>query len=206
MVDLLAEVAVVPATRRGRETKARIIDTAAELMFERGVATTSVDDILAAAGVGKSQFYHYFAAKDDLVVAVLRHQLAGVLRYQHRFDVTTWDGLLGWISSLVMHPDEPDFGRGCPLGSIVAEVADRDERLRTVAAEAFARWEAELAVGLRALQAAGQLRADADPAVLAEELLATIQGGYLLTMAKRQPRPMQNAVAAAIARLQSYAA
>lgn len=206
MADLLAEETVVPATHRGRETKARIIGTAADLMFEQGVATTSVDDILVAAGVGKSQFYHYFAAKDDLIEAVLRHQLAGVLRYQRQFDVATWDGLLGWLASLVMQPDEPDFGRGCPLGSLVAEVADRDERLRTVAAEAFARWEAELATGLRSLRAAGQLRADADPAALAEEVLAIIQGGYLLTMAKRKPRPMQNAVAAAIARLRSYAA
>jgi len=194
-----------PATRRGRETKARIIAVAAELMYERGVVTTSVDDILAAAGVGKSQFYHYFSTKTELVAAVLRHQLHRVLRDQRRFDVATWDGIQGWLSSLVVQLEQRGFSHGCPLGSIVAEVAELDERLRTVAAEAFSQWETELAAGLQALQAGDQLRADADPEALAEEVLASIQGGYLLAMTKREARPMRNAIAAAFARLRSCA-
>lgn len=193
-----------PATRRGRETKARIVAVAAELMYERGVATTSVDEILAAAGVGKSQFYHYFSTKTDLIAAVVQHQLARVLREQRRFDVATWDGIQGWLSSLVAQQEARGFTGGCPLGSIVAEVADRDDRLQTVAAAAFARWEGELAAGLRALQESGQLRADAEPEALAEEALASIQGGYLLTMTKREARPMRNALAAAFVRLRSY--
>ena len=174
-------------------------------MQRRGVAATSVDDVLAAAGVGKGQFYHYFAAKADLVEAVLCHQLGGVLREQGRFDVGTWEGIHGWLDAMLAQHAARDFAGGCPLGSLVAEVADRDERLRTVAAEAFARWEGELAAGLRALQEAGGLRADADPAALAEEALASIQGGYLLATAKREARPMRNAIGAAFARLRSYA-
>nr|MBA3416577.1 TetR/AcrR family transcriptional regulator [Chloroflexia bacterium] len=183
----------------------RIVAAAAGLMYERGVATTSVDDVLAAAGVGKSQFYHYFSTKTELVAAVLRHQLGRVLQEQRRFDVATWDGIRDWFTSLAAQQAERGFAGGCPLGSIVAEVADRDHRLQTVAAAAFARWEGELAAGLRALQETGRLRADADPEALAEEALASIQGGYLLTMAKREARPMRNALAAAFARLRSYA-
>ena len=194
-----------PVTTRGRQTKARIVAAAVELMYARGVATTSVDDVLAAAGVGKSQFYHYFSSKTELVAAVLRHQLDRVLREQRHFDVGTWDGIEGWLTGMVTQQAERGFSGGCPLGSIVAEVADRDDRLQTIAAEAFTFWERELAAGLRVLQVTGQLRADADPEVLAEEALASIQGGYLLAMAKREVRPMQNAVAAAFARLRSFA-
>jgi AcrR family transcriptional regulator len=194
-----------PATRQGRETKGRIVAAAAELMQRRGVAATSVDDVLAAAGVGKGQFYHYFAAKADLIEVVLRHQLGAVLREQGRFDVGTWEGIQGWLDAMLAQHAARDFSGGCPLGSLVAEVADRDERLRTVAAAAFARWEGELAAGLRALRDAGGLRADADPDALAEEALASIQGGYLLATAKREARPMRNAIGAAFARLRSYA-
>ena len=155
--------------------------------------------------MGKSQFCHYFSAKADLVEAVLRHQLGRVLRDQSRFDVATWDGLRGWLESLVAQHESRGFAGGCPLGSLVAEVADRDDRLRTVAAAAFARWEGELAAGLRVLQATGQLRADADPEALAEEALASIQGGYLLSTAKRSPRPMRAAIGAAFARLRHHA-
>ena len=194
-----------PRTRRGRNSNARIVTAAAALMYERGVAATSVDDVLAASGAGKSQFYHYFSSKTELVAAVLRHQLDRVLREQRHFDVGTWDGIEGWLTGMVTQQAERGFSGGCPLGSIVAEVADRDDRLQTIAAEAFTYWERELAAGLRVLQVTGQLRADADPEALAEEALASIQGGYLLMMTKREARPMHTAVTAAFARLRSFA-
>jgi len=194
-----------PTTIRGRETKARIVTTAADLMVKRGVAATSVDDVLRASGVGKSQFYHYFSAKTDLVAAVLQHQLDVVLRDQDRFDIATWDGIEGWLDSLVGQLEERGFTSGCPLGTIVAEVTDRDDRLQTLAANAFVLWEGRLAGGLQTLKDAGGLRDDADPETLAEEALASIQGGYLLATVKRQARPMRNAIRTAIARLQSYA-
>jgi TetR/AcrR family transcriptional repressor of nem operon len=194
-----------PTTIRGREAKARIVAAAAELMYKRGVAATSIDDVLAASGVGKSQFYHYFSAKTELVEAVLHHQLDRVLRDQGRFDVASWDGIQGWLNSLLAQQESRGFSGGCPLGSLVAEVADQDIRLRTVAAAAFAHWEDELAAGLQALQEQGGLRADADPETLAEEALASIQGGYLLSTAKRAARPMRNAIGAAFARLRSHA-
>jgi len=194
-----------PTTIRGRETKARIVTAAAELMVERGVAATSVDDVLRASGVGKSQFYHYFIAKTDLVAAVLQHQLGAVLRDQDCFDIATWDGIEGWLNSLVGQLVERGFASGCPLGTIVAEVTDRDDRLQTFAANAFALWEGKLAGGLQALKDRGGLRDDADPETLAEEALASIQGGYLLATVKREARPMKSAIRAAFSRLQSYA-
>jgi len=56
-----------PTTRRGRDTRRRIVAVAAELMYERGVGATSVEDVLAASGTGKSQFYHYFSSREELL-------------------------------------------------------------------------------------------------------------------------------------------
>ena len=193
-----------PSTARGRAVKARIVAAAAELMHRRGVAATSVDDVLAASGTGKSQFYHYFADKRDLVEAVLQHQLERVLAEQRRFDVGTWDGIRAWLESLLVAQMQRGFYGGCPLGSVVAEVADQDERLRTIAVEAFSRWEAELTAGLRSLQERGELSADVDVERLAEEAMATIQGGYLLSMTKNEIRPMRSALEAAFDRFASY--
>ena len=193
-----------PRTPRGRETKGRIVAAAADLMHKRGVAATSVDDVLAASGTGKSQFYHYFSTKDDLVEAVLEHQLAGVLAEQRQFDVGTWEGLRGWLDSLVAGQEARGAYGGCPLGSLAAELADREGRLQTVAAEAFARWESELADGLRLLQSRGELNVRADPERLAEEAMAAIQGGYLLSSAKKKLEPMKVALDAAFARLASH--
>ncbi len=185
--------------------KARIVAAAAELMYRRGVAATSVDDVLSACGAGKGQFYHYFADKRDLVEAVLRHQLERVLAEQRRFDIGTWVGIRAWLDSMLAGQAERGFYGGCPLGSLVAEVADEDERSRTVALEAFSRWEGELADALRSMQEKRELSPDADVERLAEEAMASIQGGYLLSMTKRDVRPMQHALEAAFERLRSYA-
>ena len=67
-----------PATERGRRARADIAD-AAVLVYQRGVRATSLDDVLAAAGCGKSQLYHYFDDKADLVGAVVDRQLEFVL-------------------------------------------------------------------------------------------------------------------------------
>ena len=56
-------------------TRTRIIDAASALIAERGFKATSVDDIIARAQLsGKSHFYHYFVAKEDLGLEVLSRQ------------------------------------------------------------------------------------------------------------------------------------
>ena len=60
-----------PITRRGRASRERIVERAAELFAERGIAATTVDEVLAAAGAGKGQFYHYFNGRDELAAAAV---------------------------------------------------------------------------------------------------------------------------------------
>jgi hypothetical protein len=54
-------------TRKGQETRQRIVDAAAGLIFRQGVAHTTIDDVRAAADVSSSQLYHYFEDKTALV-------------------------------------------------------------------------------------------------------------------------------------------
>lgn len=68
--------APVPDTGGNREkkrvdTRARILDSAVKLFSERGIEAVTVDEIAAAADVGKGTVYNYFGAKEDIVVAFL---------------------------------------------------------------------------------------------------------------------------------------
>lgn len=65
----------MPMTRRKQqaiETKQKLLDTADALVKERGFDAVSVDDIVAACGVAKGTFYHYFESKNDLLVYLTR--------------------------------------------------------------------------------------------------------------------------------------
>ena len=59
-------------SQKGNSTRARIIESARELFHKQGVRATSVDQILEASKTGKSQFYHYFKSKEDIVHEVLK--------------------------------------------------------------------------------------------------------------------------------------
>src|SRR5271154_7540737 len=75
-------VAQKPLTPRGAATRARIVEAAAQLVGDRGVAGTSLDDIMAASQTSKSQLYHYFADKDALICAVVQQRAAAVIGFQ----------------------------------------------------------------------------------------------------------------------------
>ncbi len=197
--------AVQPKTERGRETRAAIVRAAAELMYERGVRATSVDDVLVAAGAGKSQLYHYFETKEDLVAAVLEHQLAAILNQQGHFRLQTWSGLRQWFGALVEGQRARAYG-GCPVGSMAAEMSATSGDMAACVGAAFARWQRTLADAFAEMQRRGRLARGAPIDMLAAVTLAQIQGGYLLSAASKTTDPMAQTLDAAYATLRSYRA
>ncbi len=193
-----------PSTRRGRDRKARIITAAAELMYERGIRGTSVDDILAASGSGKSQFYHYFPDKSALVVEVLGYQLDQILDEQSRLRLDSYNGIAIWFERLVAMHHARGL-HGCPLGSLAGEAAAQEEQLRKTAATAFGRWESSVAAALEEMRRRGEVADSVDPAELAEAVIAIIQGGYLVSSVKGDVRPMRAALRVALRHLESFA-
>jgi len=196
-----------PVTDRGRETRERIVLSAARLFQESGVSATSVDEILFAAGAGKGQFYRYFESKERLVSAVVSHRvegyLAGQLEALERLE--TWEELEGYLSGLVAGHEERGFLGGCPVGALALELAGEDEDLRRRLAEALAGWQGSLVVGLRGLIDRGLLRDDAVPERLATSLLATVQGAYLLSTVHRDGDVMAEALREALWHLRAHA-
>jgi TetR/AcrR family transcriptional regulator, transcriptional repressor for nem operon len=197
-------VAPVPATARGRTTRERIVAAASELIRERGIAETSVDDMIERAGVGKGQLYHYFEDRPALLRAVVLHNADGVLESLGPLD--TWRGIRAWFDSLVEDQIARDASGGCPIGSLVGQLAESDEHARQVLAESFKRWEEHLRGGLASMRADEKLRRTAVPGELATATIATIQGGLLLTQTRRDPAQLEIALDAAYAHLRAHAA
>src|SRR5579863_8321499 len=90
-------------TARGAATRARIVEAAAGLIYVHGVERTSLDDVMAASGVSKSQLYHYFADKDALVLEVIARQTERVLDAQrpHLEALDSLPALQGWRDAVV---------------------------------------------------------------------------------------------------------
>lgn len=93
---------------------------------------------------------------------------------------------------------------GCPLGSLSSELAETDEPARTALAASFDRWEAPIRNGLRRMRDRGGLRDDTDVDRLALGTLAALQGGLLLTQAKRDAGPLEAALDLAIGQISCH--
>lgn len=191
-----------PKTARGRQTRATIVQMAASLMYRCGARATSLDDVLEAADCGKSQLYHYFAGRSELLAAVVEYQLQTILGDQRSYELDTWRGLQAWLGSLVARQQQQGY-RGCPLGSLVAEMLAEDDQLREPVAAAFTRWEDELQLPLERMRETGRLARSARPDALARHLLTVIQGGYLLSTIRQDPAPMREALDAAYEHLRA---
>ena len=194
-----------PRTGRGRASRERIVERAAELFAERGVAETSLDDVLTAAGAGKSQLYHYFSGRDELVEAAVglrcTQVLAGLTQALGR--VASLAGLTQALAGFVAGFEQMGLP-GCPIGSLAAEVAEHNEDARLRAAAGFDAWERLFADTLERMRQQGELRADASPAVLATALLASIEGGMVLSQTRKNPASLHVAVEAGLAQVRTH--
>ncbi|MBB6730664.1 TetR/AcrR family transcriptional regulator [Cohnella zeiphila] len=193
-------------TRKGKETRARIVAAAARLMFERGVAGTSVEDVQREAKVSASQLYHYFKEKRELVLAVVRLQCEQVLGAQEPLlsHLDSMEALRTWRDAIVQLQIERQFVGGCPIGSLASELADAEPDARLELAEGFELWELAIRKGLRAMYDRGEMRPDADPDRLALALLAGLQGGLLLAQVRKEAGPLEAGLDAMLAHIRSF--
>jgi TetR/AcrR family transcriptional regulator, transcriptional repressor for nem operon len=181
-------------TPKGQRTRVRIVDAAAQLIYERGVTATTLDDVKATAAVSSSQLYHYFANKEALVQAVIDSQADALVAATERAELGTIDGLKAWRELVLTHADHTRGVGGCPLGSLGGQLAESDPHARARLAAGFGRWSTVIRDGLRTLHTTGHLAPDINPDDLAVTLLAALQGGLLLAQVQRDPRPLQTAL------------
>jgi TetR/AcrR family transcriptional regulator, transcriptional repressor for nem operon len=197
-----------PKTAKGRATRERIVRAAAKVVGEQGAAAMSLDSVCDRAGASRSQLYHYFDDRADLIRAVVYATADEVLGSQvdHFEHLDTWAGIEAWCDALVSTQEELDAHGGCPIGSLVGQLAELDEGAREALARSFDRWEQHLADGLTRMQDRGKLSPDADPVRLATATMASLQGGLLLTQARRDPVQLRTALDGALAMLRAASA
>lgn len=196
-----------PLTAKGRATRLRIVDTAADLMVERGVSAVSLQEVGRLTSTSKSQMYHYFASKDDLVAAVVICVQDRILALHGDLlvAVESVDDLRGWADSVVAFHRRGPRWTGCPLGTLSSELMSQAETARPDIQEAFDSWQLLLTRTLARLQDLGKVRADADPERLATATLASLEGGLLMSKALQDETPLAIALDAALGHLRTFA-
>jgi TetR/AcrR family transcriptional repressor of nem operon len=162
-------------------TRDRLVLTALTLFSEKGYQSTSVADILKAAGANSGSLYHAFPTKQDLLLAVLEMYRDGI---EPMLLAPAWAGVedpiervFALLGAYRRSLDVTDCLYGCPIGSLALELHEPDPPVREMLAANFDGWRAHVKACLDA--AGGRLPSDVDTARLAAFVLTVMEGGVM---------------------------
>jgi TetR/AcrR family transcriptional repressor of nem operon len=184
-------------------TRTRLVESARELLWDRGYSATSPRAILDAARVGQGSMYHHFHGKEDLARAAL-HRNAEEMRIQVDADLerpgTAVERITGYLHR------ERDVLRGCRFGKLAqdAEVT-ASATLHPFVSEMFAWLQMRLAKVIERGQVDGELPAQLHATSVAAMIAATLQGGYVLARAAQDPAAFDLAIDGALELLRTIA-
>src|SRR3979411_2431178 len=140
-------------TPKGQATRARIVEGAAKVLRENGVASTTLDDIRERTGTSKSQLFHYFPdGKDQLLLAVAQYEADRVLEDQQPYlgCLDSWAAWSRWRDAVVeSYEAQGDHG---PLGSLFQQIGRSTPGARAIVVELMRQWQQSLAAGIQALR------------------------------------------------------
>ena len=177
-------------------TRDRIIMAAMELFWQKGYASTSIADILKTADANSGSLYHFFPAKQDLLVAVLETYLAGI---RPMLLEPAWNGVddpVERIFALLAHYRhllcETDCLYGCPIGYLALEIHEPDPAVREALAANFHAWTGAIEECLG--DAADRLPPQLDRVSLAKFVLTTMEGAVMQARTYRSPESFDASV------------
>ncbi len=123
---------------RKAQTRARLLEAAAQVYARRGFAGATLEEVASEAGFTKGAVYAHFGSKENLLLALVEEHLAGQVAEQLELfdrDRVTWERPLAgsdrWMDRLQQSPDR--FRLFVELWTH----AQRDEPLRLRLAEAL---------------------------------------------------------------------
>jgi len=119
----------------------KLLDVAEDLALRKGFWSTSFAGICQKAGINRGNFYYYFKTKEALLNAVIERRLEIVAANLAAIEKTHDDPrrrVLGYVDNLMQKADVySQFG--CPVGSLVVELAKRSPAHVPTLARAFDR-------------------------------------------------------------------
>ncbi|NLU76226.1 TetR/AcrR family transcriptional regulator [Streptomyces sp. HNM0575] len=177
-------------------TRARVLDSAARLFYERGVHVVGVGEIAQHAGASKLTIYRYFGSKDGLVEAVMERRSARIHDWLARRLADAPPGrerVLALFDTLAHWYAERDY-RGCAVVNTSVETRHGEGPVRELTRRHLTRYRELLS----------ELLADcgvARPVPLARQLLLLIEGSTVVSAIEGDPGAGRDARAAAEALL-----
>jgi AcrR family transcriptional regulator len=197
-------------TPKGRATRDRIVQAAAELIVAEGLSATNMERVRTAAAVSGSQLAHYFADKSALIRAVIRRQIDVVLDFHRQpklHNLESFDDFERWIDLNIRYLRQiGTSGRTPTYHALNAQLAKSNDTTRATLAEGYQQWIELLETAIRQMKDRGVLVAETNPRTVALAIVSAHQGGATLAFTYRAEWPHADATRFAVNYLRMFAA
>ncbi|MFC4099178.1 TetR/AcrR family transcriptional regulator [Paenibacillus xanthanilyticus] len=172
------------------------LQTAMTLFLTKGYQATSMDEIVKASKVSKTNIYYHFKSKEELLTAMVDRLIA---RYERQLasiaaqeELTIEARLERIVSMLVANDDPIDVLGGCPFLTLYMQTAAESEYVRVQIKQFFDRQLLTLERLLEAGIRNQELRSDLQVQPTAALMLTSIEGALFLAKACDNPRILPN--------------
>jgi H+/Na+-translocating ferredoxin:NAD+ oxidoreductase subunit B len=170
---------------RGELTRKRIINCATGLIYEKGYAKTTVDDVIRGSGVTKGSFYHHFSSKEELGCAVIDTASSYILKSLSQPlqdpNLSPFERISMILHQIRTFVEAADCSRGCIIGNLALEMSHDHEDIRLRVADTFGSWSSLISGQLEEMKLQGLLPDAFDCPAFADFAVAAIEGGIMMT-------------------------
>lgn len=174
----------------------RLLELAETAIIQKGFAGTSIDELVAGAGITKSGFFYHFRDKSELALALLRRHferddeiLDGVFkRARELHDDPLHSFLIGLKLLAEVLADLPENHPGCLVASICYQDQLFNREVRELNAHGTLSWRARFGAYLEEIARIHPPRIDVDLPALADMVPALVEGGIVLTRVLKEPK------------------
>lgn len=174
---------------KGEQTRERLLDLAEAAVLEKGFGATTLDELIAAAGLTKSGFFYHFSDKNDLAQALIRRYIerhnAIIDEMMRRASELTDDPLQHFLIGLKffadMLGDLPKTHPGCIVAAFCYQDQQFSRAIRDLNAEGIRAWRGRIAHMLDNIAKRYPPRDGVDLDALADMATSIVEGGIILS-------------------------
>ena len=190
---------------RRTDTRAKMIRAAAELFRQRGYHATTFSDVVADSGAPRgSTYFHFPGGKAELAreaIARAGDELEEIVDEAARHADDPGSLVRALAQIMAGRLERSGYQSGCPIATMVLELAPGDEDFSAAFDRVFARWRAALATRFEPLGIAPDRAA-----ALADLTISAIEGALILSRAARSTEPFNTTTEALISAIDHDAA
>ncbi len=160
-----------------RNSREKLIKAMADLLLEKGLASTSPNDILNRAEVGQGSLYHYFTGKEDLSLYAIKYNVEQLINFNTSILNSDKDAY-NKLSDLLLKSRNID--RGCLIGQLARDRAIMEnEALATEVTRGFEFMQQTFTSIINSGISDGSISNKLAPLEAVTLIISTLQGAYI---------------------------